>query len=215
MAAAKTDHALERLVFFSDAVFAIAITLLVIELHPPHLARGIGDLVHVQALADLIPNFVGFLISFTVIGLFWMGHHRAFSLAAHYSPRILGWNMALLGMIAFMPFATAYLSSNFLQRVPTLFYCAVMLLAALFNLKVNRTATSPPMVDEAASAEDIAYVRIRGLSVALGSATAILLSAIVPAYGQMGLISIPLWRVPLKAVARRRKAKASAPAEPA
>jgi len=215
MAAAKTDHALERLVFFSDAVFAIAITLLVIELHPPHLARGIGDLVHVQALADLIPNFVGFLISFTVIGLFWMGHHRAFSLAAHYSPRILGWNMALLGMIAFMPFATAYLSSNFLQRVPTLFYCAVMLLAALFNLKVNRTATSPPMVDEAASAEDIFYVRIRGLSVALGSATAILLSAILPAYGQMGLISIPLWRLPLKALARRRKAKASAPAKAA
>jgi uncharacterized membrane protein len=207
MAARTTDHALERLVFFSDAVFAIAITLLVIELHPPHLARGIGDLVHVQALADLVPNFIGFLISFTVIGFFWMGHHRAFSLAAHYSPRILGWNMALLGAIAFMPFATAYLSSNFLQRVPTIFYCAVMLLAALFNLKVNRTATSPPMVDEKTSAEDITYVRIRGLSVALGSATALLLSAILPAYGQMGLISIPLWRLPLRALAKRRAAK--------
>lgn len=207
MAPGKTDHALERLIFFSDAVFAIAITLLVIELHPPHLARGIRDLAHVQALADLIPNFIGFLISFMVIGFFWMGHHRAFALAAHYSPRILGWNMALLGAIAFMPFATAYLSSNFLQRVPTIFYCAVMLLAALFNLKVNRTATSPPMVDENASAQDISYVRIRGLSVALGAATALVLSAILPTFGQLGLISIPLWRLPLKALANRRRAK--------
>jgi uncharacterized membrane protein len=209
MASRKTDHALERLVFFSDAVFAIAITLLVIELHAPHLERGIDDLAHVQALANLIPNFVGFVISFTVIGFFWMGHHRAFALATHYSPRILGWNMALLGVIAFMPFATAYLSSNFLQRVPTIFYCAVMLAAALLNLKVNRTATSPPMVDESASADDIVYVRIRGLSVALGAATALILSALFPQIGQLGLISIPLWRFPLKAWARRKRTGAA------
>jgi uncharacterized membrane protein len=209
MASGKSDHALERLVFFSDAVFAIAITLLVIELHPPHLERGIGDLAHIQALANLIPNFTGFAISFTVIGFFWMGHHRAFALAAHYSPRILGWNLALLGVIAFMPFATAYLSSNFLQRVPTIFYCLVMLVAALFNLKVNRTATSPPMVDENASVRDISYVRVRGLSVAMGAATAVVLSAVLPAFGQLGLITIPLWRLPLKAMADRRNAKAA------
>ena len=167
MAAVKTDHALERMVFFSDAVFAIAITLLVIELHAPHFPRGTNDIVHIQALANLIPNLVGFAISFAVIGMFWMGHHRAFSLAAHYSPRVLGWNLTLLGLIAFMPFATAYLSVHFFERVPTIFYCAVMLLAALLNMKVNRTVTSPPMVDESASPEAIAYVQQRGVSVVL------------------------------------------------
>jgi uncharacterized membrane protein len=206
----KTDHPLERLVFFSDAVFAIAITLLVIEIHAPHLPGNAADLAHVQALANLVPSFIGFAISFMVIGFFWMGHHRAFSLAAHYSPRILGWNMGLLGVIAFMPFATAYLSSNSLQRVPTIFYCMVMLVAALLNLKVNRTVTSPPMVDEKASPDDIAYVRVRGLSVAMGAATAVVLSAVVPAYGQLGLITIPLWRLPLKAMADRRRARKAA-----
>jgi uncharacterized membrane protein len=206
MAAGTTDHALERLVFFSDAVFAIAITLLIIEIHPPHFPRGTDDLIHVQALANLVPNFVGYVISFTVIGFFWMGHHRAFALAAHYHPRILGWNMALLGTIAFMPFATAYLSSNFFQRVPTITYCAVMLLAALFNLKVNRTATSAPMVDEKASPQDILYVRLRALGVILGAATAVALSFVVPEAGQAGLITIPIWRRVLVARAERRAA---------
>jgi len=206
MAGAKTDHALERLVFFSDAVFAIAITLLVIEIHAPHFERGAADVVHVQALANLIPSFIGFIVSFTVIGMFWMGHHRAFTLAAHYSPRILGWNMALLGVIAFMPFATAYLSANILQRVPTIFYCAIMLLAALLNLKVNRTATSAPMVDETADPAAILYVRRRGVSVMLGSATAVVVSIFRPEIGQMGLISIPFWLLALNRLAKPHQA---------
>ena len=194
MAAVKTDHALERMVFFSDAVFAIAITLLVIELHAPELPRSTSDIEQIQALARLMPNIVGFGVSFAVIGMFWMGHHRAFSLAAHYSPRVLGWNLMLLALIAFMPFVTAYLSSNIFQRVPAIFYCLVMLAAALINLKVNSTATSPPMVDEQASPEAVAYVRQRGASVVLGSATAVALAFVMPAFCQAGLMSIPFWR---------------------
>jgi len=202
MAATRTDHPLERLVFFSDAVFAIAITLLVIELHPPHLGRDVADLAHVAALAELIPAFVGYLISFWVIGMFWMGHHRAFALATRYSARILPWNMALLNVIAFMPFATAYLSAHFFQRVPTIFYCAVMLLAALFNMKVNRTVTSAPMVDPRADPQAVRYVRQRGLSVMLGALTAVGVSIVLPKIGQMGLISIPLWRLALVKLAK-------------
>jgi uncharacterized membrane protein len=207
MAAVKTDHALERMVFFSDAVFAIAITLLVIELHAPAFPANTSDLAQIQALAELVPNFVGFAVSFAVIGMFWMGHHRAFSLAAHYSPAVLGWNLTLLGLIAFMPFVTAYLSSNIFQRVPAIFYCLVMLAAALLNLKVNRTATSPPMVDENASPQAVLYVQQRGASVVLGSATAVALAFVMPAFCQAGLVSIPLWR---RLLARRagRRAKA-------
>jgi uncharacterized membrane protein len=200
--AVKTDHALERLVFFSDAVFAIAITLLVIEIHPPHLPKGSSDLAHLQALADLIPSFVGYFVSFMVVGLFWMGHHRAFTLAARYSPRILGWNMALLGVIAFMPFVTAYVSANITQRVPTIGYCVAMLIAALLNFQTNRTATSPPMVDPAADPRDIRYVRQRGLAVILGSATAVVVAIFFPRYGQIGLVSIPLWRFVLVRLAK-------------
>ena len=200
----KTDHALERMIFFSDAVFAIAITLLVIELHAPQLPRDSSDVAQLQLLAHLTPNFVGFAISFAVIGMFWMGHHRAFSLAARYNQRILGWNLSLLCLIAFMPFVTAYLSSNIFQRVPAIFYCLVMLAAALLNLKVNRTATSPPMVDEKASPEAILYVQQRGASTVLGSATAVALAFVIPGFCQMGLMSIPLWLRVLTWRTRRR-----------
>lgn len=194
MAAESTDHPLERLVFFSDAVYAIAITLLVIEIHVPRLDRDASDAAHWVALAQLIPNFIGYAISFAVVGLFWMGHHRAFALARHYHQRIVGWNLAMLSVIAFMPFVTAYLSSNINQRVPALVYSVTMLLAALLNLKVNWTATSPPMVDEAASPEAISYVRRRGLSVMLGAATSVVTSLLMPLAGQIGLMSIPVWR---------------------
>lgn len=201
--AGTTDHSLERLVFFSDAVFAIAITLLVIEIHPPHLEYGSSDQAHLAALAQLIPSFIGYVVSFAVIGLFWMGHHRAFALAGAYSPRVLGWNLALLGSIAFIPFVTAYLSANVLQRVPTVLYCAVLLLASILNYRTNRVATSPHMLAQGVSAEAVRQVRQRSIGIIIGAAFALALAAIFPAAGQAGLATIPLWRMLSVRSARR------------
>jgi len=193
-AVARVDHALERMIFFSDAVFAIAITLLVIELHAPHLPFGSPDGAYWLALAQLWPSLLGYFVSFAVIGLFWMGHHRAFALAGRYHARILPWNMGLLLTIAFMPFVTAWLAQNLYARPPALLYCGAMLAAAAFNVKVVRIATGPDMVDPATGAGDVAYVRRRSLSVLLGSATAVALSLVLPQMAQAGLITIPVWR---------------------
>jgi uncharacterized membrane protein len=195
--AVKTDHGLERLVFFSDAVFAIAITLLVIEIHAPDLPRDSTDLAYAQALAQLIPNFIGYMISFWVIGMFWMGHHRIYGLAARQSQSIVGWNLFLLGSIAFMPFSTAFLSANAGDRVPTIFYCVSLLISALLNVRVGRIVTSPPMVDETVPADQIDYIRRRGMSVVLGAAVALAVAFVEPRFSQGALISIPLWRLAL------------------
>ena len=79
---------LERLTFFSDAVFAIAITLLIIEVHVPHVG-AIDDASYWQALGELRGSLLGFMLSFLVIGLLWMAHHRVFGLLHDYSPKIM------------------------------------------------------------------------------------------------------------------------------
>ena len=200
-------HPLERLIFFSDAVFAIAITLLVIELHPPHFPKGTPDINHVAALANLIPNFVAFFISFFVIGAFWAGHHRAFSLARHWSPTLLFPNIFMLAAIAFMPFVTAYMGTNIGQRVPAVLYNAVLMVTGLLNTRLIRLVTSPPVVDEHADPLVIARTRARGWGVTLGAALALALALAAPTFSQFGLLTIPLWlRLSVRRAERRARA---------
>ena len=151
-------HPLERLIFFSDAVFAIAITLLIIEVHPPHLGIHASDRDHLVALANLIPNFVAFFISFFVIGAFWVA-----TTARSASPALVA-DAAVAQhhdarAIVFMPFATAYMGTNMGARVPTVLYDACCWRPALLNIRLVRLATSPPVVDEHADPLTIARTR--------------------------------------------------------
>ena len=118
---------LERLVFFSDAVFAIAITLLVLEIKVPHLPGNATSHDFVVALAGIAPSLFAFVLSFLVIGLFWMGHHRIFAHAHTYDSRVLWPNMLFLMAIAFMPFATAFFGANTNHFVPNLLYNLTLL----------------------------------------------------------------------------------------
>jgi len=194
------EHSLERLIFFSDAVFAIAITLLVIEIHVPHIEHGAGHIAFINALLRLIPNFVGFTISFFVIGAFWAGHHRAFGCAAHWDDRIMFRNLLMLFMIAAMPFFTALVSAYGNDRVPVVAYCLWLLLTAIQNVRVQQLATGPTMADPAVPAATLFYVRQRGWATVLGAATAVVVSLVspIPTLAQVSLISIPFWRMVLK-----------------
>ena len=208
---ASPAHPLERLIFFSDAVFAIAITLLIIEVHPPHLDRHATDRDHLIALINLTPNFVSFFISFFVIAAFWAGHHRAFSLSKHWSPTLVGPNILMLAAVVFMPFATAYMGTNMGERVPTVLYDCVLLTTALLNRRLVRLATSAPVVDENADPLTIARTRARGWGVTLGAALALVLAFIEPRLSQFALITIPIW-LRLAIARAERRVKAGQPA---
>lgn len=190
---ARADAALERLVFFSDAVFAIAITLLVIGICVPDLPRGSSDADYLRALRVLIPSLAGYFISFAIVATFWVTHQRAFALARHYSGRVLLWNMLLLGMIAFVPFASAFVSLNFGDRVPTLAYCAVIALCGLLNCAVVWIATAPPIVAQNATALDREAIRLRSLSLVLGALTAAAVGYLQPKWGLAAFASVRLW----------------------
>src|SRR4051812_13675499 len=182
----------ERMMFFSDAVFAIAITLLVIEIEVPHLPHGANNSEHLAALANLSPHFIGYVISFAVIGVFWTGHHRAFSLALHFAPGLYLPNLALLGAIAFMPFSTAYLSENYGARVPHILYNGILLLTALLNMSVVRKVTGRPYVDEKACGKSVAVVRAWSWGLAGGAVLAFAVSFIAPQWSHAALLTIPI-----------------------
>ena len=103
---------LERIVFFSDAVFAIAITLLAIELRLPDLPPGQTDASFLAALGDLGPSIFAFVVSFMVIAGFWVGHYRTFRYIVVADGRLVAINFAFLFCIAILPFPTSIIASQ-------------------------------------------------------------------------------------------------------
>lgn len=99
--------ALERIVFFSDAVMAIAITLLAIDLKVPEIAVSTTAVVLPGALSELGPRFMSFLISFFVIGIYWMSHHRYFRFIQRYDTGLIALNLLFLLFVVLMPFVAS------------------------------------------------------------------------------------------------------------
>jgi uncharacterized membrane protein len=118
--------------FFSDAVFAIAITLLVVDLGVPDVVRNAGHQLHHDKY-----RILGFAISFLVIGLFWMGHHRLFRYITALDRLVIFLNLLFLGTIAFLPYPTALLfASSTRQVAATVFYAACVAGAGLVELAI-------------------------------------------------------------------------------
>jgi len=142
----KDETGLERLVFFSDAVFAIAITLLALDIRPPEIA-GLGNAELFQGLLSIYPKYLSFMISFLVIGNFWLIHHRQFQAIVRYDTRLMFINLFVLMGIAFIPFPTVVISENG-NYTATVFYAltmgAVGLLLALLWFHATRSRLTAP-----------------------------------------------------------------------
>ena len=133
--AAAEGLGLERLIFFSDAVFAIAITLLVLDIRPPE--RGDAPFDPAQWPAVLKPMWqaiYAYALSFFVIGTYWVAHHRTFQYIRRYDHRFIWLNLAFLFCIAFMPVPTALIAGYGDQAFAIVFYDAVQILTGLVKL---------------------------------------------------------------------------------
>jgi uncharacterized membrane protein len=122
-----------RLVTFSDGVFAITITLLVLEIRPPAADRGL-----LHGLAALWPSYLAYALTFLFIGQVWANHHVMFDHVRAADRVVLFLNTVLLMIVAFLPFATSVLAgalrSGHGQRVAVVFYGIAFAVTALtFN----------------------------------------------------------------------------------
>ena len=112
----------DRVLFFSDAVFAIAITLLVVDIRVPEVVEQRRPRSYVNSKDKIL----SFTISFLVIGLFWMGHHRLFRYITALDRSLIFLNLLFLGTIAFLPYPTALLfAGNTKSPAAPVFYAVL------------------------------------------------------------------------------------------
>jgi uncharacterized membrane protein len=114
----------ERLTAFTDGVLAVIITIMVLEMKPPH-----GATFH--DLQALWPVFLSYILSFIYIGIYWNNHHHFFHLVKKVDGAILWANIHLLFWLSVVPFATAWMGENHFAAVPTALYGFSLLMSAI------------------------------------------------------------------------------------
>lgn len=120
-----------RLEAFSDGVLAIAITIMVLELRAPHHAEW-------TALVDLVPTFVGYVLSFIYIAIYWTNHHHMFHTVSRVNGRILWANLHLLFWLSLIPFASAWMDETGFAGPPVALYGVILLMAAIAYYALSR-----------------------------------------------------------------------------
>jgi uncharacterized membrane protein len=121
-----------RLEAFSDGVLAIIITIMVLELKVPHAT----DL---SALADLLPVFLSYVLSFIYIGIYWNNHHHLLHTVSTVNGGLLWANLHLLFWLSLFPFATGWMGENHFAPVPSALYGLVLLMAAIAYWLLQRS----------------------------------------------------------------------------
>jgi uncharacterized membrane protein len=157
----------ERITAFSDGVFAIAITLLVLNLRVPDLPPDAPPEALLSELLSDLPNLQAYVLSFLVVGLFWTTHHRVFAYIRRYDTVLVWLNMFLLLFVCVLPYPTAMLG-RFGGAIPVRIYTLTLATVSLFQLAIWCYATSGfRLVDPDLPPAMARYGVLRGLSTLL------------------------------------------------
>ena len=145
----------ERLAAFSDGVFAVIITIMVLDLRPPPQAT-------LAALLPLWPTALSYAVSYLFIAIVWVNHHHLLRFAEHATPRLIWVNFAHLFMVSLVPFSTAWIADTKLAAVPVFVYAAVFVLVNLAYIPFEWHALASAPVEEI-SARTQRFTKIRSL----------------------------------------------------
>jgi uncharacterized membrane protein len=126
-----------RVVNFSDAVFSIVMTLLILEVGVPSIAT-LNKLSFGAVLANRIPDFIGLVVSFLVSALYWIGHIKLMKFVSVVTGKLLWINIFFLLTIVLLPFSTAMYVNGFDYPGPFMFYCINLAVIGAFNLIMTR-----------------------------------------------------------------------------
>jgi TMEM175 potassium channel family protein len=207
-ATVSQSQRMDRLVFFSDAVFAIVITLLVLpltaEIEIPEVAQ---DLHH--EVTQQWPKVISFAVSFLVIGQFWIAHHNMFGLLRRFDHGLLWLNLISLMTVSFMPFPTAVLGARLEEtdNFPVVFYAASLAVSSIALTVTWLYAVRRHLTDPALESTELRQFTARALvtsAIFLLSIGAAFLGLLVAAL--FWLVLLPAGRILVPAVTRRLSA---------
>jgi uncharacterized membrane protein len=187
---------LERLIFFSDAVFAIALTLVVVDIRVPDVdASQLGP-----ALLGLLPKFFSYALSFTVIASFWASHHRNFQYVERLDGPLLAWNMVLLFFVAFLPFPTSLLGEHGNVPVAAAFYAAWLTLTRTSSSMLWRHLVSGGLLSPSMDEQTRRYVTLQAIWFPVSGLVSVPIALVSPP------VAYVLWLSPIliRPLARRR-----------
>jgi uncharacterized membrane protein len=133
----------ERLNAFSDGVFAVLITVLVLDLRPPQLPTF-------KALVSLWPMGLSYAVSYLFIAIFWTNHHHLMRYATEATPHLMWFNFAHLFSVSLLPLSTAWMAVSELAPQPVAFYAAVF-----FLVNVTYICLIRELIDQRAPSSDV------------------------------------------------------------
>lgn len=180
-----------RMEIFSDAVIAILMTILVLELVPPQAT----DL---NALLQLGGQFVAYGISYFVLAIYWVNHHNLLQIADRINGRVLWANILSLFSISLIPFATAWLGKNFTNLLPTLLY-GIIFLTTTVTYTILQYSLIKCNGEDSNIAKALSYKKPL-ISMSLGI-IAVLFAFILPLLTPIAVVvNLAVWSIPSRAI---------------
>jgi uncharacterized membrane protein len=180
---------------------AIAITLSVLSIDVP---TGVSSAKVGHAVAGLIPDVLTYLLSFAVVGLFWLGHHAIVERITRVDRSLLTLNLCFLAAISLVPVVTELMNRDALSGLTVVCYATVMALAATSELAMWVHADRAGLVDEAVTREQRLDRLARLVTVVAAFALSIPIAFASPAWAELFWIVIPLRPLFLGFIRRRR-----------
>jgi len=153
-----------RVAAFCDAVFSIAMTLLVLEIDVPSMDVLNSSSIQ-QILAERVPNFIGLLVSFMVTAIYWVSHLRIFKYVSTVNDKLLWTNIFLLLFVVLLPFSTAIYVGGFNSTGPFVLYCINLILIGLFNFLLIHTISKKEMGNKGMTKQISHWLKFRSLNV--------------------------------------------------
>lgn len=185
----------DRMAAFSDGVLAVIITIMVLEMKPPHGTS-------LAAMRPVLPIFLSYVVSFVYVGIYWSNHHHLLHVAEHVNGTILWTNLHLLFWLSLVPFTTAWVGENHLSSWPAALYGFVLLMAG-FAYYILSAQLIQLHGSDSVLAKSIGSDIKTKISLAIYAA-AIVLAFVRPWIAAVGYIVVAImWLIPDRRIERR------------